>query len=62
MQVKFDLTGAERKTLVQNIALILLKTQQYQGAPTFAYTVGDYTIDKNGTLDCPDNDTATQHL
>lgn len=62
MQVKYNVTGAERKTLVQNIALILLKTQQYQGAPTFAYTVGDYTIDKNGTLDCPDNATETEHL
>lgn len=62
MQVKFNLTGAERKTLVQNIALILLKTQKYQGAPTFAYTVGDYTIDKSGTLDCPEDAAENEHL
>ena len=64
MQVKYNVTGAERKTLVQNIALILLKTQKYLGAPSFYYEVGPYTIDKNGTLNCPDSIDAsqTEHL
>lgn len=50
MTIKYNLTGADRKKLVQNIAEILASNAQYLGAPTFAYKVGTLTIDKNGSV------------
>ncbi|MPN20123.1 hypothetical protein SDC9_167500 [bioreactor metagenome] len=28
---------------------------RYLGAPSFAFQVGGYTVDKNGTVTCPDD-------
>ena len=50
MEIRFNVTGAERKKLVTAAGEILGKPMNYMGAPTFAYTVGEYTIDRNGTL------------
>lgn len=50
MNFSYNLTGAKRKALVQTISEILGKPAVYQGAPTFAYVVGSYSVDKNGTL------------
>lgn len=50
MNVKFNVTGSERKALVEAISEILAKEIKYMGAPSFAYTVSDYHIDKDGTL------------
>lgn len=47
---KFGVTGQDRKRLVEAISEILDTEVQYLGAPTFAYTVGDYHIDKEGTV------------
>lgn len=47
---KFNLTGTERKQLVGAISEILNQPLKYLGAPTFAYEVGTYHIDKNGTV------------
>jgi len=55
MNVPYQLTGAARKALVQAISEILSEPAVYQGAPTFAYTIGCYSVDRNGTLVCPDN-------
>lgn len=55
MNVPYQLTGAARKALVQAISEILGEPAVYQGAPTFAYTIGCYSVDRNGTLVCPDN-------
>ncbi len=55
MSVPYHLTGAARKALVQTISEILGEPAVYQGAPTFAYTIGCYSVDRNGTLICPDN-------
>jgi hypothetical protein len=57
VDVKFNVTGSERKALVGAISEILGLEIVFKGAPTFAYTVSDYLIDKNGTLSFPgDND------
>ena len=53
MDVKFNVTGSERKALVGAVSEILGWEAVYKGAPTFAYAVNDYLIDKNGTLSCP---------
>lgn len=50
MEVKFNVTGAERKKLVGAISEILNTPMKYLGAPGFAYAVGGYTVDKNGTV------------
>lgn len=55
MRIHYNLTGAERKSLVGAISRELNTPARYLGAPTFAYEVGSYHIDKAGTLTGPDN-------
>ena len=54
MEARFNVQKEERKVLVKVVGDILGITPKYQGAPSFAYVVGDYTIDKDGTLTCGD--------
>ena len=56
MEARFNVTGTERKALVKAIENIIHETAVYKKAPTFEYTVGDFTIDKNGTVSCADAD------
>jgi len=55
MELKYNVTGNERKSLVGAISTALDAPTKYLGAPTFAYEVGGYRIDKDGTLMGPDN-------
>lgn len=55
MELKYNVTGAQRKSLVGAISTLLNAPTKYLGAPTFAYEVGGYHIDKNGTLTGPDS-------
>ena len=48
MTIQFEVPGKERKRLAQTIGTWLEEEVRYAGAPTFAYTVGNYTIDRNG--------------
>ncbi|MDR0943194.1 MAG: hypothetical protein LBM41_01535 [Ruminococcus sp.] len=50
MDFKYNVTGQERKALVEAISEILQTPAHYNGAPTFSYTIGEYHIDKNGTV------------
>ena len=50
MTINYNVTGPERKKLVQTIAEILECDSQYLGAPSFAYQIDYFTVDKNGTL------------
>ena len=54
MEFKFNVTGKDRKELVTAVSKITGWEPAYKGAPTFAYAVGNYVIDKNGTLTCAD--------
>lgn len=54
MTINFNITGKERKALVQALSELTYSDPVYAGAPTFAYTVGDYTVDKNGVISYPD--------
>ena len=54
MTVKYNLTGAKRKELVELIANFTGCNAVYKGAPSFAYEVDYFTIDKNGTLSFDD--------
>ena len=55
MKISYNLTGEARKNLVKAISTELNTETHYCGAPTFNYTIGDYTIDKNGTVSGPDD-------
>lgn len=48
MEVKMNTT--DRKGLVKAITEITETAATYKGAPTFAYEIGEYTIDRNSTL------------
>lgn len=55
MKINYELKGTERKSLVAAISQELNAPTKYLGAPTFAYEVGNYHIDKNGTVTGEDN-------
>lgn len=55
MKLNYNVTGADRKRLVEAISAFTETKAKYLGAPSFTYQVGDYTIDKNGILAGPDN-------
>ena len=50
MEVKFTVTKEERKALVKAVSEVTGLESVYHGAPSFAFAVGDYTIDRYGTL------------
>lgn len=55
MKINYNITGAERKSLASAISQELNTPAKYLGAPSFAYEVGRYRIDKNGMLEGEDN-------
>ena len=55
MQIKYNVTGDRRKALVAVMRDVLQDTTRYLGAPSFAFQVGAYTVDKNGTVIYPDD-------
>lgn len=50
MEIKFDVKGESRKDLVKVIADTLGVKAEYQGMPSVAYRIGDFTVTKDGTL------------
>jgi len=50
MEIKFNCTGTERKALVNVIGELLETKPAYKGAPTFAYCIDGFVVDKNGEL------------
>lgn len=46
----YNVSGAERKRLVEAISAYTQADAKYLGAPTFAYEVDYFTIDKNGCV------------
>lgn len=60
MNIAFNVTGPKRKELVRTISEILGCDVVYEGAPTFAYSVSHFKIDKNGTLAATGDDTSEE--
>ena len=56
MKATYNLIGAARRNLVKAIENILGEKAVYKKLPTYAYTVGAFTIDRNGTVFCDDGD------
>uniref|UniRef100_UPI00402A7595 hypothetical protein n=1 Tax=Thomasclavelia ramosa TaxID=1547 RepID=UPI00402A7595 len=51
MVIKYNVTGTDRKRLVTTLSKITGVKAKYLGMPSMAYEVGDFIIDKNGTLE-----------
>jgi len=54
MRINYNVTGAKRKELVQVISEATGIKAEYKFMPTCNYEIGDYTVTKNGTLECED--------
>ena len=50
MTIKFNVPGSKRKELVKTIAAWLGEDIKYCGAPTFAYEIDYFTVDREGNL------------
>lgn len=50
MMIQFEVPGKERKHLAQVLSSWLGYDVKYCGAPSFAYEVGPYMLDRNGVL------------
>ena len=51
MEIKYNLTGTERKALVKAVSNIIGEKFKYLGAPSFAYQIFDEcTVKSDGTL------------
>jgi len=55
MTVQFDVTGIARKALAHAIGEGIGAYPAYEAAPSFAYTIGEYTLDRHGVLTGPHN-------
>lgn len=55
MEFKYNVTGAERKRLVNALAEQMECRPFYKGAPSFAYEIGACTVDKNGCVTFEDS-------
>ena len=62
MVIAFNVTGDRRKALVEAVSSFIGTKPVYQNAPTFGYAIGEYTVDKKGTLTGPQNDSLLQAL
>ena len=56
MEIHFDVAGNARNALAAAIGEHTGAYPNYQAAPSFAYLIGDYTLDRTGTLEGPKND------
>jgi len=50
MEIKFNCTDTGRKALVNAIGELLETKPAYKGAPSFAYDINGFVVDKNGEL------------
>ena len=55
MEVHYDVEGSARKALAHAIGDYIGKFPAYEAAPTFAYTIGEYTLDRRNVLTGPYN-------
>ena len=50
MEIRFNVTGAERKRLAKTISEHVNAPAKFLGPPTFSYQVDDFLIDRNGAV------------
>ena len=54
MNAKTNAQGKDRKNLVKPIAEIIGRPAKYNGAPVFTYTVGNFTVERDGSITTED--------
>ena len=54
MEFKLNVTTETRKAMVTAIGEILATKPIYQGPPSFAFVIGDFTVRRDGTIFCDD--------
>lgn len=59
MRINYNITGKDRKALVNFIAESLEEKAEYLGVPSCAYKIGDFTVTKDGSLEFADDLDAT---
>lgn len=55
IEAAYNVTGVRRKELVAAVGDFIGAKPEYLRAPTYAFAVGSYNIDKEGTLTGPEN-------
>lgn len=55
MKIMMSTGKDERRKLAETVSRILGEKMTYKGVPTFAYEVGDFTVENDGTLAFDDN-------
>lgn len=58
----FNVSGDTKKKLVKLISSHLGLESKYLGAPSFAYSIGNYTVNKDGSLSWDEDDERTAGL
>lgn len=54
MQIKYNVAGTEERRWSRSCGILCRMRRDTSVAPSFAFQVGAYTVDKNGTVTCPD--------
>lgn len=62
IEVAYNVTGIRRKELVVAVGDFIGAKPEYLRAPTYAFAVGSYNIDKEGTLTGPENPALLENL
>ena len=62
IEVAYNVTGVRRKQLVVAVSEFTNIEPEYKAAPSFAYEIGDYIVDKEGTLIGPENPALIESL
>ena len=62
MEIHYNATGPCRKELATAVGAFLEATSVYQKAPTYAFAIGEYIIDRDGTLIGTENHALTEAL
>ena len=62
IEAAYNVTGVRRKQLVVAVSEFTNIEPEYKAAPSFAYEIGDYMVDKKGTLTGPENPALIESL
>ena len=62
MEISYNVTGPRRKELATAVGNFIGTAPVYQKAPTYAFAIGSYIIDRNGTLSGEKNEELTEAL
>ena len=63
MTIPYNVSDKARKRLAEDVSTVLNTIPRYIGTPTMSYQIGDYLLDRSGTLTIPDTvDNHTAHM